>query len=382
MATIRASRTTAFSSTVSSTYVVNLPNDVAANDMLLVVIAMDRNSSGATFSTPSGWTKIGDSDVNRGGWHIREVFRKTTVTGTEDNGTVTFTANLAGSAVAMAFSIFGHSGPVSIQTALEANSTGTTADPGSYASPYAEYLGFSFVTAIDDDAAISAYPADLTYHTASVSSGAGANVGITMGVAVVGSTAATFEPTGNFTISTSQDWATFSMLVQSEGFEPPPDPPDPPVFGADFPRTAARAVFVAEGEVSVMDGTWSTATDSSCRLLLDAIALDGLTETEINALVTGDLYEAYFPGYSAAALTSANWTITPGTPTTAEHAEVTFTASSDPSFSVVVEGYFVTRDSDDQLIYFEIFDGGPYRIEAAGDELSFTPGFTVRGVGQ
>jgi hypothetical protein len=216
----------------------------------------------------------------------------------------------------------------------------------------------------DDDGVATAYPSGFSYFTDTQTSGAGANLSASMAIAARRSAGPVATP-GNFTLSEAEGWTSFSLVIPAAT---PDVAPDPGVF------------FVAEGEASALDGTWSTATASTCRLLVDAGHIGLRTPEEVKLLIAGDLSEPTFTGYSAAALTSGNWTITPGTPTVCEHTPATFVASGDPVDPVFVQGLWVTRNSDGALIYFEVFDGGPFKLEVDADEVTVTPAFTLKGV--
>lgn len=79
-------------------------------------------------------------------------------------------------------------------------------------------------------------------------------------------------------------------------------------------------------------------------------------------------------GYSSISLVAGNWTVVPGTPTTAEHTEVIF------SFTGAVGnvfGYFVTRVTGGELFWAERFSNGPFDIQTPGDEIRITPRLTL-----
>jgi hypothetical protein len=135
-------------------------------------------------------------------------------------------------------------------------------------------------------------------------------------------------------------------------------------------------VCVTQGEQAILAGTWSTATPSTCRLFAGDPTLE-LTDAQRNALTEADLTEASFTGYSGVPLTQANWTVTPGTPSSAEHTEVSFAATANPASPLTFYGYYVTRDSDGALIYYDVWVDGPYPIEADTDAVSFLPAITL-----
>lgn len=88
-----------------------------------------------------------------------------------------------------------------------------------------------------------------------------------------------------------------------------------------------------------------------------------------------DFTEPVFAGYAAAALTSGNWTVTPGSSAIVTHTSVSFTRSATGALELIY-GYFVTRDSDDALIWYEEFENGPYVTVLSGDDITFQPKIT------
>jgi hypothetical protein len=92
--------------------------------------------------------------------------------------------------------------------------------------------------------------------------------------------------------------------------------------------------------------------------------------------VVGTYTEATFTGYAAVTLTGANWTVTPGAPSSASYAQQTFTSSAGNQAKSVY-GYYLTRLSSADLVYAERFSDGPYAIVNNGDSVKVTP--TVTG---
>jgi hypothetical protein len=85
--------------------------------------------------------------------------------------------------------------------------------------------------------------------------------------------------------------------------------------------------------------------------------------------VASDYTEASGSGYSAITLTGANWTVTPGAPTLASHAQQTFTITGALGN---VYGYFLTQATSGKLVWAERFSAGPYNLQN-GDLLKVTP---------
>lgn len=93
-------------------------------------------------------------------------------------------------------------------------------------------------------------------------------------------------------------------------------------------------------------------------------------ETDTAATYT----EASGNGYAAKTLTGANWTITPGAPTSASFAQQTFTFTGNLGN---VYGYYIVRSSTQDLIWAEKFTDGPYNIVNNGDQIKITPTITI-----
>ena len=79
-------------------------------------------------------------------------------------------------------------------------------------------------------------------------------------------------------------------------------------------------------------------------------------------------------GYAASSLTAANWTVTPGNPTTAAYPEVTFTFTGSAGN---VYGYYLTQLTSGLLMWSELFTNGPFNIQNNGDQIKITPQITL-----
>lgn len=90
------------------------------------------------------------------------------------------------------------------------------------------------------------------------------------------------------------------------------------------------------------------------------------TDTDTEASYT----EASGGGYSPIQLTPGSWSISPGTPTSAEHLQVTWTFTGTVG---LVYGYFVTRRTSGDLMWAERFTNGPYNVQLNGDVIRITP---------
>lgn len=124
------------------------------------------------------------------------------------------------------------------------------------------------------------------------------------------------------------------------------------------------------GEVialSYLVGKVTTAEPLTLRLYTNDVT-PGESDT------AGTYTEASGNGYSAIALTGANWTVTGGAPTSAAYAQQTF------SFTGAlgnVYGYYLTRTSSSDLVYAERFSDGPYNVVNNGDQVKITPQITA-----
>jgi hypothetical protein len=92
--------------------------------------------------------------------------------------------------------------------------------------------------------------------------------------------------------------------------------------------------------------------------------------------VAADYTEANFTGYSAATLTGASWTVTPGAPSEASFAQQTFTSSAAQAAQSIY-GYFLTQATSGRLQWAERFPSGPYPIANDGDSIGVTPKITL-----
>lgn len=85
--------------------------------------------------------------------------------------------------------------------------------------------------------------------------------------------------------------------------------------------------------------------------------------------------EAAFTGYAALQLAGAGWTITEGAPSSAAHAQQTFTSTAGAQ-SVSCYGYYMTRLTSGRIALAERFTDGPYTIVNNGDQIKITPQIT------
>ncbi len=104
------------------------------------------------------------------------------------------------------------------------------------------------------------------------------------------------------------------------------------------------------------------------------IKLYGNDAAITGATVRADLTEASEAGYAAITLAGAGWTITsPGGVTTAEFAASTFTFTTSAS----IFGYFVTDQTNDDVLWVERFSGAPFALPGGGGTIAITPKITL-----
>ncbi len=93
-------------------------------------------------------------------------------------------------------------------------------------------------------------------------------------------------------------------------------------------------------------------------------------ETDTQATYT----ETTGGGYADTALVAANWTVTPGNPTTASYPEITFSFTGAAGN---VYGYYVVQEISGALMWAERFTNAPLNIQNNGDEIRITLQITL-----
>ena len=91
--------------------------------------------------------------------------------------------------------------------------------------------------------------------------------------------------------------------------------------------------------------------------------------TPVETSTAANFTEAVGNGYASVSLTPANWTITPGAPTSASYPQVTFTFTGNLGN---VYGYFCVTTTSLLLLFGEIFTDGPYNIVNNGDQIKIS----------
>jgi hypothetical protein len=90
--------------------------------------------------------------------------------------------------------------------------------------------------------------------------------------------------------------------------------------------------------------------------------------TPIEADVVGTYTEATFTGYAAIPMPSANWTISGTTPTTAVGSQQTFASTANQTLQDIY-GWYITTDTDNELVFAFRFSDAPRPIQNNGDQI-------------
>lgn len=90
-----------------------------------------------------------------------------------------------------------------------------------------------------------------------------------------------------------------------------------------------------------------------------------------------DYTEADFNGYAEIPLNASDWSVTPGTPTTAEQPVQVFTSGAGGQ-NQPVYGYMVVGAVTGRLKWAERFTDGPYTIVNLDDEIKIVPKITAQ----
>jgi len=112
-----------------------------------------------------------------------------------------------------------------------------------------------------------------------------------------------------------------------------------------------------------------TDVDMTMRLFQNDVDA-GLTEAQKDARVAANFTEATFTGYAAVSMTTA-WTTTAGDPSGATRPANVYTSSANQA-AQTIRGYYVTRNSDGMLQWYEYFPG-PFIVSLLNDAITVTP---------
>ena len=126
--------------------------------------------------------------------------------------------------------------------------------------------------------------------------------------------------------------------------------------------------------VGEADGLNAFVNKAAATNLILKLFSNNITPAETD--VDTDYTEATFTGYSSITLTGANWTVTPGAPSSAAYAQQQFTSTAG-SQNQSIYGYFMTRTTSGNLALAERFTDGPYVIQNNGDFIQVTPNITM-----
>lgn len=89
---------------------------------------------------------------------------------------------------------------------------------------------------------------------------------------------------------------------------------------------------------------------------------------------TATFTEATGGGYASQALIPASFSIVTGSPSQAEHVEITWTFTGAVGN---IYGYYVTRQTGGETMWAERFSNGPFNIQTNGDQIKVTPRITL-----
>ena len=121
------------------------------------------------------------------------------------------------------------------------------------------------------------------------------------------------------------------------------------------------------GEAKMLEHILSLATPEN---LVVHLYKNNITPS--STMTLADYTEATFTGYAAVTLSSANWTVTAGGPTSAEYnSGVAFTCSGTTSESIY--GFYLSTANSSTLIWSERFDEAPFVIVNPNDALTARP---------
>lgn len=223
--TIGSPTTTGFA-TATTAHLVAMPSTVLADELLVVVIALN---GAITVAVPSGWTE--KSDDNDGDGISLAVYAKKAI-GDEDGTTVDFVSSVAKKGAAQCHRITGWSGILSeVEVGVAATGVDATSDPPSLtlATGSADNLWLAF-SAMNGVQTVSSGP---TNYSTPVTNTAGSGETATLSTVERDVAAATEDP-GVFTWNASDEHIAQTLGVPPVSAAAPVYPP--------FPRRANRRV--------------------------------------------------------------------------------------------------------------------------------------------
>lgn len=125
-----------------------------------------------------------------------------------------------------------------------------------------------------------------------------------------------------------------------------------------------------EGEVAFLGTALGKTAVEALTLRLFT---NNVTPSDTDTIAT--YTEAAGSGYAAVGLTASNWVLTAGAPSDATYPEITFTFTGALGN---VYGYFITGDTSSDVWWAEAFTGGPFDVQANGDQIKVTPIITLQ----
>lgn len=128
-------------------------------------------------------------------------------------------------------------------------------------------------------------------------------------------------------------------------------------------------VFANAGEVIALKNIVNNTAPQNL-----VLKLYSNNKTPAKTDVAADYTEVSGFGYSSVTLTPANFTFTPGDPSSAAYPQLTFTFSGAAGF---IYGYYVTQATSGLLIFANRFTNAPIQIANAGDEIRITLSITL-----
>lgn len=103
--------------------------------------------------------------------------------------------------------------------------------------------------------------------------------------------------------------------------------------------------------------------------------------TPTSSVAIGDITEATFSGYAAAALTAANWGFTPSSTTIALYNTGVVFESDANAQNQDIYGYYLVGTTSGDLKWIERFSDGPYTVDKIADKVTVTPRITTATAG-
>lgn len=285
---VRSSASTIISSN-TTTFTVNEPPTVEATDQIVYVINADAGS-GRTITPPAGVT-------TRGKWtsgftKTTELFTADSVDGTEDGGTLNFTLNASAEGVCFAFAISSMLSNSSIQAVgTEVVNTGTSSpDPPNFTPTGGskKWLWLAHFGGRDDDALVTAFPANYTHHTIQGRTGNGINASMTAGCAFRQLEAASENP-GAFTLDDPEYIGAVTIAIEPAAA----GTVDQIILAVEaddrHPTHGRPRLFIIQGDTADVDASVEIGIESNALVRcseVDGIQLNGASKVTTDSLTS------------------------------------------------------------------------------------------------